>query len=140
MLPDPGPRWICEEVRPKYGTIKGSSDNRADLFYRCPLLAIQSLLDRPTLLEHMDFAPRRTYQQSEDINDETEVSESDFDAEDVDTEDAGRNAPVEASASKRRRSAKKKRREKRTRNQSNKERIYTEMSTGDWWWRTQVGL
>lgn len=96
-LPDPGPRWICEEVQPNYGTIKGSSNNRAALFYRSPLLAIQSLLDRPTLLEHMVFAPHRTYQET----------------------DAGQGQAG---------------------NQPNRERIYTEMSTGNWWWRTQVCL
>jgi hypothetical protein len=72
MLPDPGPRWICQDVKPKYGHIKGSSDNVATFFYRCPLLAIQSLFDRPSLLEHMEFAPRRVYQPLDTVANEND--------------------------------------------------------------------
>jgi hypothetical protein len=167
MLPDPGPRWICQEVEPKYGTIRGSSNNTALLFHRNPLLAIQSLLDRPTLLEHMDFAPQRIYQgtgttdneddeddgddgdeddgdedndDDEDNQDEDEdEGEYDEEGEDEDNEDENEddtddNSGIEASTAKSRDAAKKKK------NLPTRERIYTEISTGDWWWRTQVSL
>jgi hypothetical protein len=57
----------------------------ATLYYRDPLAAIQSLLDRPSLAEHLEFSPRRVTVGN----------------------DANR-------------------------------RVYSEMSTGDWWWNLQV--
>jgi hypothetical protein len=69
MLPDPGPRWICQDIRPKYGQIKGSPNNVATFFYHSPLVAIQSLFDRPSLSEHMEFAPRRVYQPLDTVAD-----------------------------------------------------------------------
>jgi hypothetical protein len=41
--------------------IKGSSQNTAQLFYRDPLKAIEYLLNRPSLIEHMEFAPYRLF-------------------------------------------------------------------------------
>jgi hypothetical protein len=57
----------------------------ATLYYRDPLAAIQSLLDRPSLAKHLEFSPHRVTVGS----------------------DANR-------------------------------RVYSEMSTGDWWWNLQV--
>jgi hypothetical protein len=90
----------------------------------------------------MDFAPRRTYQESEAVNVGIGGGDSDSDAEDGDgdTADSGRNADVEASASKCRRAAKERGKQNQTRNQLRRERTYKEMSTGNWWWHTQVCL
>jgi hypothetical protein len=55
------------------------------LYWRDPLAAIQSLLDRPSLAEHLEYAPRRVW------DDDTKEN-----------------------------------------------RVYNEIFTGDWAWKTQV--
>jgi hypothetical protein len=105
MLPDPGPRWICQDIRPKYGHIKGSHENVATFFYRSPLVAIQSLFDRPSLLKHMEFMPRRVYQSLDTTTDENNGRGNDG------TEGVPKG-----------------------------ERIFTEMSTAEWWWQEQVSI
>jgi Plavaka transposase len=59
------------------------------------------LLNRPSLIEHMAFAPYRLYTPStlDPAGDEGEEEDED---------------------------------------EGETERLYTEMATGDWWWRTQV--
>jgi hypothetical protein len=72
---------MSQKIIPDSGTIKGE----AILLYKDPIRAIQALLQKPSLGEHMEFAPRRSWA------------------------DHDRNI-----------------------------RRYDEMSTGNWWWRTQV--
>jgi Plavaka transposase len=57
------------QMVPDHGTMKGAPGNEVTLFYRDPLKAIQSLLDRSSLAEHMEFAPYRLYQQKNVEND-----------------------------------------------------------------------
>ncbi|PVF95369.1 hypothetical protein CPB86DRAFT_865506, partial [Serendipita vermifera] len=83
QLPDYGPRWLSRRIIPESGTIK----QPAILLYKDPLHAIQALLQKPSLEEHMEFAPRRSWQ-----------------------------------------------------DQDRTIRLYSEMSTGNWWWRTQESL
>jgi hypothetical protein len=63
----------------------GDHTTSVDLYHRDPIMAIQSLLDRPTLREHMDFIPRKVW------TDEDQST-----------------------------------------------RVYNEIMTGEWAWRTQV--
>jgi hypothetical protein len=53
------------QMIPDHGTVKGAPDNEVTLFYRDPLKAIQSLLDRSSLAGHMEFAPYRIYRQKD---------------------------------------------------------------------------
>ncbi|PVF91462.1 hypothetical protein CPB86DRAFT_687103, partial [Serendipita vermifera] len=83
QLPDHGLQWLSRLIIPESGTIKG----QATLLYKDPLQAIQAILQKPSLEEHMEFAPRHCWQ-----------------------------------------------------DQDRTIRLYTEMSTGNWWWRTQETL
>jgi Plavaka transposase len=82
-LPDPGIRWKSLDIVPNSGTTMDKKP--ATLYYRDPMAAIQSLLDRPSLAKHLEFSPRRVT--------------------------VGNDAH---------------------------KRVYSEMSTGDWWWDLQV--
>jgi hypothetical protein len=57
------------QMVPDQGTMKGAPGNEVTLFYRDPLKAIQTLLDRSSLAEHMEFAPYRLYRQKAVEND-----------------------------------------------------------------------
>jgi hypothetical protein len=81
QLPQHGPRWIARDIAPDYG----SPSQTPVLLYRDPVDAIKYLLARPALAEHLEFAPRKVWE------DRTQQS-----------------------------------------------RLYSEMWTGNWWWRTQV--
>jgi hypothetical protein len=76
-------RWFARTIVPYSGT--PSED--ITLYYRDPLDAVQWLLDRPDLFDHMEFIPRRVRSNDEE-----------------------------------------------------KQRIYSEIFTGDWAWTTQVSF
>jgi hypothetical protein len=81
MLPSAGPAWMERTLTPKHGTPL----DPVHLIYRDILKAVQYLLSRPSLAEHLEFGPRKVWK-----------------------------------------------------NEKRETRRYSEMSTGDWWWRTQV--
>jgi hypothetical protein len=47
--------WICQSVVPE----SGKEAHMVSIYYRDPLCAIKSLLCRPSLANHMEFAPRK---------------------------------------------------------------------------------
>jgi hypothetical protein len=56
QLPDPQMHWKCNDIIPESGT----STTPIAIYHRNPLSAIQSLLSRPRLTEHIEFVPRKT--------------------------------------------------------------------------------
>jgi hypothetical protein len=166
-LPDGGARWVNQLITPESGTLKGLPDNQVVLLYRDPLKAIQSLLDRPSLANHMEFAPYRIFcptaggdneSASEEEDDEptSEEEEDESTSEDDDDESAGeedhsssdedtyaaKKVAAKRAAGKRA-AAKKAAAEKVAAHiaaggKPGYERRFTEMSTAEYWWRTQV--
>ncbi len=157
-------------ITPEAGTLKGLPDNQVVLLYRDPLKAIQSLLDRPSLADHMEFAPYRIFcpttggdNKSASEGEEDEPPSEDDDestSEDDDDESAGKedhSSDEDASAAKKataKRAAEKRAAEKNAAAKKTAaekaathiaaggkpgyERRFTEMSTAEYWWRTQV--
>jgi hypothetical protein len=80
-LPDPGPRWMVQEIVPK----SGDPLEPVLLYYRDPIEAIKTLMSRADLQSSMVFGPSRVWS-----------------------------------------------------NDKKESRVYNEICTGDWWWRTQV--
>jgi hypothetical protein len=89
MLPDLRSTWMRTIITLKWGTPvaqgAGLEKGQVVFYHRNPLHAVQSLLDRPSLHDHLEFVPRRVYT-----------------------------------------------------NEDREERIYNEIMTGNWAWRTQV--
>jgi Plavaka transposase len=89
MLPDLRSTWMRTIITPKWGTpvAQGAGLEKGQLifYHRNPLHVVQSLLDRPSLHDHLEFVPRRVYT-----------------------------------------------------NEDREERVYNEIMTGNWAWRTQV--
>jgi hypothetical protein len=80
-LPDPGPRWMVQEIIPD----SGQSLEPVSLYFRDPMEAVKSLLSRADLQSSMVFGPCHVWS-----------------------------------------------------NDKKESRVYNEICTGDWWWRTQV--
>lgn len=64
LLPDTRMRWLYQSVIPE----SGSDRTPVTLYYRDPVDAVQSLLDRPSLAEHLDFTPRRAWRNKDRKN------------------------------------------------------------------------
>jgi hypothetical protein len=190
-LPDGGARWVNQLMIPEAGTLKGLPDNQVVLLYRDPLKAIQSLLDRPSLANHMEFAPYRIFcptvggdnesASKEDDEPTSEEEEDESTSEDDDGESAGeedhsssdeytsaakkvaaktaagkkaaaKKAVAKKAAAKKvaaKKAAAKKAAGKKAAAEKaaahiaaggrpGYERRFTEMSTAEYWWRTQV--
>jgi hypothetical protein len=173
-LPDGGARWVNKLLTPEAGTLKGLPGNQVVLLYRDPVKAIQSLLDRPSLADHMEFAPYRIFcptfgdddectskdgNKSTSEDDEQSTSEGDDDSasNDDDDQSAHEEYDMDDSASEEDRSSSDeevsvgKRAPKKKKAAAKKaaahfaaggrpgyERRFTEMSTAEYWWRTQV--
>jgi hypothetical protein len=56
-LPPPRMTWQDVEIIPRSGT----ASSPVHLCYRDPVKVIKSLLDRPSLAEHMTYAPQRVW-------------------------------------------------------------------------------
>ena len=56
MLPS-GPQWMCKELQTEYPT-----KNKLYLYYRDPIECLKSLLRSPLLKDHLDFTPRRLFE------------------------------------------------------------------------------
>jgi hypothetical protein len=78
------------QMAPDYGTVKGAPDNAVTLFYRDPLKAIQSLLDRSSLAEQMEFAPYRLYRQKDDASQRTRSDDGENEGPDDRSENGSR--------------------------------------------------
>lgn len=61
MLPT-GPPWICKPIETVYPT-----KNKIYLYYRDPIQCLQSLMHNPLLKDHIDFTPRRLYENAEKL-------------------------------------------------------------------------
>jgi len=57
QFPDPRIMWFAKQVIPESGTPLSP----VVLYWQEPLAAIQSLLDRPSLADHLEFVPRRVW-------------------------------------------------------------------------------
>jgi hypothetical protein len=57
MLPKTRFKWDPVQIIPRSGTVKGP----LFLYYRDPIAAVRSLLDRPELAEHITFTPQRIW-------------------------------------------------------------------------------
>jgi hypothetical protein len=61
MLPS-GPPWMCKELQTEYPT-----KNKIYLYYRDPVECLRSLLRSPLLKDHLDFTPRRLFEDAEKL-------------------------------------------------------------------------
>jgi len=59
MLPS-GPRWMCKTVETEY-----PAKNEIHLYYRDPVECLKSLMRSPLLKDHLNFTPRRLFEDSE---------------------------------------------------------------------------
>lgn len=57
QMMQPRLKWKNVEITPEYG----KTSSPVYLLYRDPLAAIASLLERPSLAEHMTYQPRRCW-------------------------------------------------------------------------------
>jgi len=60
-LPHSRLRWRSVSVQPESGT----PQQPLNLLYRDPIDAIQSLLDRPSLAPHLEYVPRKVWENDE---------------------------------------------------------------------------
>lgn len=64
-LPDIRMPWMATIIKPRLGTLLANDrDPHKDgvtLYHRDPLAAIQSLLDRPALQDHLEWAPQHVW-------------------------------------------------------------------------------
>jgi hypothetical protein len=81
-LPETHMQWMATDIKPRSRKLSST----ITLYHRNPLDCIRSLLNRPSLKDHLDYVPKRVYT------------------------DAMR-----------------------------QQRLYSEVMTGDWAWRMQVG-
>jgi hypothetical protein len=88
-LPSSGTQWMAEVIIPNSGTPL----EPATLFFRDPMDAIITLLQRPAFKDAIEFVPRRVWSHPDDPDDP-----------------------------------------------DRRERIYKEIFSGEWAWRTQVSL
>jgi hypothetical protein len=88
-LPSAGTTWMAHDIDPGSGTLL----EPVTLFFRDPMKAIESLLQRPTFKGSLDFVPRKVWSDPQDPDDP-----------------------------------------------DRRERNYKEIFSGEWAWRTQVGL
>jgi hypothetical protein len=61
MLPS-GPPWMCKLLQTEYPT-----KNKIYLYYRDPIECLRSLLRSPLLKDHLDFTPRRLFENAEKL-------------------------------------------------------------------------
>ena len=61
MLPS-GPPWMCKLLQTEYPT-----KNKIYLYYRDPVECLRSLLRSPLLKDHLDFTPRRLFENVEKL-------------------------------------------------------------------------
>jgi hypothetical protein len=61
MLPS-GPPWMCKQLQMEYPT-----KNKIYLYYRDPVECLKSLLRSPLLKDHLDFTPRRLFENAEKL-------------------------------------------------------------------------
>ena len=61
MLPS-GPPWMCKQLQTEYPT-----KNKIYLYYRDPVECLRSLLRSPLLKDHLDFTPRRLFENAEKL-------------------------------------------------------------------------
>ena len=59
MLPS-GPPWMCKQLRTEYPT-----KNKIYLYYRDPVECLKSLLRSPLLKDHLNFTPRRLFENAD---------------------------------------------------------------------------
>jgi Plavaka transposase len=64
-LPSSGTTWMAHDINPGSGTFL----EPVTLFFRDPMKAIESLLQRPTFKDSLDFVPRRVWSDPQDPDD-----------------------------------------------------------------------
>lgn len=57
QLPDPGPRWLSQQIKPKSGTLS----KPITLFYRDGMDVVKKLLSHPILTPKMVFGPKKAF-------------------------------------------------------------------------------